>query len=247
MKTGWQKINDYWYYFNSSADDGTTGNMKKGWYKIRGTWYYLSVSDGIMAANTWVNGYYLDSNGAWIPGSSNSQILTFADENLEQVIRNNIDKPTGTLYKNDVENITQLIIPHSISNISNLSGIENLVNLEYFQAAYSNISDISPLKGLPNLKHLALAHSQIIDINPLKELTNLESLSLLFNGKIKDVSPLSGLTNLKSLELSYNQINDISPLKELTNLTMLELRSNPISDADKQSLRDALPQCNISY
>ncbi|MFW2489256.1 hypothetical protein D2A34_04585 [Clostridium chromiireducens] len=60
MKTNWQNIGEEWYYFNS---DGT---MKVGWLKnTDGKWYYLYTS-GIMAKNTIINGYKLDSNGAWI-------------------------------------------------------------------------------------------------------------------------------------------------------------------------------------
>jgi beta-glucanase (GH16 family) len=64
MKTGWQKINGYWFYFNTSSDSGITGMMKKGWQKIGGVWYYF-YSDGIMASNTTIDGYKLNSNGGW--------------------------------------------------------------------------------------------------------------------------------------------------------------------------------------
>jgi len=65
MKTGWKKINGYWYYFNTSNDSGITGMMKKGWQKIGGVWYYFNYGDGKMASNTTIDGYYLNSNGAW--------------------------------------------------------------------------------------------------------------------------------------------------------------------------------------
>jgi putative LPXTG-motif protein cell wall anchor domain protein len=46
MVTGWKMINDKWYYFYEK----TEGNMPKG----------------AMAQNTVINGYRVDSNGAWI-------------------------------------------------------------------------------------------------------------------------------------------------------------------------------------
>lgn len=58
MKTGWQKIDGVWYYFASS------GAMQTGWQKVGGVWYYLKPS-GAMAASEWVNGYWLNSSGAW--------------------------------------------------------------------------------------------------------------------------------------------------------------------------------------
>lgn len=66
MKSGWQKINGYWYYFNRSTDSGVYGMMRKGWQYIDGQWYYFYYGDGKMAANTWIDGYYVNSSGAWV-------------------------------------------------------------------------------------------------------------------------------------------------------------------------------------
>lgn len=36
--------------------------MKTGRYKIDGLWYYFN-NDGSMAADTWIEGYYVDFSG----------------------------------------------------------------------------------------------------------------------------------------------------------------------------------------
>ncbi len=61
MKTGWFKDTDgKWYNLSSS------GRMNTGWFKdTDGKWYFLK-SSGDMAANEYIDGYYLGSNGAWI-------------------------------------------------------------------------------------------------------------------------------------------------------------------------------------
>ncbi|RFB17470.1 hypothetical protein DZB84_10435 [Bacillus sp. HNG] len=59
MITGWLLDKGKWYYMSNS------GAMKTGWILDRGTWYYL-YNDGSMAANTIIDGYKVDSNGAWI-------------------------------------------------------------------------------------------------------------------------------------------------------------------------------------
>ncbi|NFI82396.1 N-acetylmuramoyl-L-alanine amidase family protein, partial [Clostridium botulinum] len=64
MLTGWQYINENWYYLNPESD-GTKGKMKIGWINDNGTWYYLD-NNGAMAHDTYRNGYYLGSNGAWV-------------------------------------------------------------------------------------------------------------------------------------------------------------------------------------
>ncbi|MBW6410456.1 transglutaminase domain-containing protein [Clostridium weizhouense] len=58
LKTGWIYNNGNWYYL------GKDGGMKIGWIYDQGNWYYC-WSDGKMAYNTVVNGYKLNSNGAW--------------------------------------------------------------------------------------------------------------------------------------------------------------------------------------
>ena len=48
--------------------DTNTG-MKTGWQLIDGKWYYFNpVSDGkqgIMFADAWIDGWYVDKNGLW--------------------------------------------------------------------------------------------------------------------------------------------------------------------------------------
>ena len=62
MATAWVKIGNTWYYMNLSS-----GLMQTGWLKLRSTWYYLK-SDGTMAADTWIGDYYVNADGAWVPG-----------------------------------------------------------------------------------------------------------------------------------------------------------------------------------
>ena len=62
MATTWVKIGNTWYYMNPSS-----GAMQTGWLKLGSTWYYLNA-DGIMAADTWVGDYYVNADGAWVPG-----------------------------------------------------------------------------------------------------------------------------------------------------------------------------------
>lgn len=65
MVTGWKKINGIWYYM-----DKTTGERYgEGWHKINSKWYYMNA-DGEMAADTWIDTYYVDASGAWTQDES---------------------------------------------------------------------------------------------------------------------------------------------------------------------------------
>ena len=108
------------------------------------------------------------------------------------------------------------------------------------------LTDISFLADFKNLRRLDLDLNNISDISVLSGLINLWMLSLDDN-QISDISALSGLTNLTYLYLGGNQIRDISVLSGLTCLTNLNLYNNKISDADIESLKSALPNCEINY
>jgi hypothetical protein len=82
------------------------------------------------------------------------------------------------------------------------------------------------------------------DITSLSKFTNLEVLNLAYN-QISHLFILSRLTNLKVLCLDGNKINNTLPLAKLTNLTELYLSDNPVSEEQINSLKTALPNCDI--
>ena len=64
MQTGWQKINNRWYYLKES------GAMTTGWLQLGDTWYYLN-SSGVMITG-WSHigkyDYYFETSGAMVTG-----------------------------------------------------------------------------------------------------------------------------------------------------------------------------------
>lgn len=93
MATGWKNVNDVWYYLNND------GSMKTGWFNDNGTWYYLN-SDGSMVHDTSVDGYKLNSNGAWIEddtSTSTNKSYTFT----EGLNKFSVDSACSILNKQD--------------------------------------------------------------------------------------------------------------------------------------------------
>ena len=116
---------------------------------------------------------------------------------------------------------------NSISDLSPLSGLVKLTELNLFR---NTIADISPLSNLTELRVLDLSgNSYISDLSPLSGLTGMRTLHLYTND-VSDLSPLSGMTDLRWLDVSNNLIWDISPLSSLTELRGLALNNNAISD-----------------
>ena len=138
-----------------------------------------------------------------------------------------------------------IIYIHS-NQIRDLSHLADSTQLTLLSLYDNEITDLTPLAGLTELTELQLYGNQIKDLTSLAELKNLEKLFLSKN-QIFDVTPLKGLTKLEELNLGKNQIIAISPLASLTNLTELSLEGNITTEDQKTLLRNALPNCKISF
>ncbi len=69
----WKSDSNGWWY--------TEGNSwATGWKQINGAWYYF-YSDGYMAHDTTVEGYYLNSNGIWISNQTNNTSANYSSSN----------------------------------------------------------------------------------------------------------------------------------------------------------------------
>jgi Leucine-rich repeat (LRR) protein len=155
------------------------------------------------------------------------QIVSFPDPNLQAVIREAIGKPTGNIYKIDLEGLASL--DASGKSIVDLTGLEHVTSLTHLYLLDNQISDISALANLPSLIELYIGWNQISDISAIAGLTSLTVLNLDSN-QIGNLSALASLTSLRELHLDGNQISDISALANLTSLKELYLYSNQISD-----------------
>ena len=189
------------------------------------------------------------------------------DKNLRKLINKNIDTSRADdekITRKEIESLKEISMRDIKDNpilkakslkdtpefkfiqsygITNLSGLENAVNLEKLDLGENEISDLSPIAKLNKLLKLSLIRNRISDLTPISELTNLEYLDLYAN-KIEDISPLAKLTNLRHLDLHNNNnqtgdpvhptvsggINDISAVRNMSKLELLSLGSNNITD-----------------
>ena len=173
--------------------------------------------------------------------------VIFPNAELEEEIRQAINKPTGDILCSDVEALTSFShcgcehlecddvictrdpLDPDYNPVRNLSGMEYCTNLTSLELPYNEVYNITPLAGLVNLNHLELDVNDVVDISALSGLSSLAILELVDND-IVDISPLAGLTNLTALKLDSNLINNISALAGLTNLSQLDLSDNWITD-----------------
>lgn len=138
---------------------------------------------------------------------------------------NRISKIEGLKNLKSLEELT-LDINFEISEVN---GLDTLINLQVLSIEANQITKISGLENLINLQKLDLSNNQITKIEKVDNLINLNSLNLFAN-QISKIENLNKLSNLEVLDLSHNQISDIEGLDKLIKLRNLYLNENKISE-----------------
>lgn len=152
--------------------------------------------------------------------------FTFKDKVVENSVRKQLLKSTGTIYKSDLDKVYRLAVPMGFNTLTDL---KQMANLEYLDLSNTKITDISALGSLKNLRVLYLQRNNISNISALKGLSKLEVLSLNGN-KLSNISAISGLTQLSELYIRENKIANYSPIANLKKLRTLYVKGNASSN-----------------
>jgi hypothetical protein len=159
-----------------------------------------------------------------------SPSVVIPDPNLEQVVRLELQKSTGTITEADMLRLVEIIYGNE-KGITSLEGLQYAKNLEIAAINHNQISDLTPLAGLTKLSWLVLTMNRITSVEPLRGLVNLDKL-YIDNNQIADVGPLVGLVKLTSLDLGVNLIADVTPLAGMVNLDWIALGYNRLTRID---------------
>lgn len=120
---------------------------------------------------------------------------------------------------------TELKLDSTNLSITDLKNISKLNNLEKLDITKSEIDDISFLSDLTKLTSLKTnVNAKLTDYSPLENLTNLFTLEIYGNiGYSSDMSFLSKLSKLNTLYLTFETDRDIEFIKDAKNLSVLSL------------------------
>lgn len=100
--------------------------------------------------------------------------------------------------------------------------------MQFDSSNLGDISDLSAVAYMDNLEELYLGNQMIEDISALR---GCKAKTLLLNGNnIKDFSVLSTMPNLEILYIGNNPISDLSFLKDCKKLRMLNIDSIVVND-----------------
>jgi len=122
------------------------------------------------------------------PPCEDGEVVEFADGSIENAVRWAVGVPSGPLYCEDVQWLTELDVSEAV--VEDLEGVQVLTSLVVFNLSYNNaLSEIGPLSGLKSLSDLRLFWDFVSDLSPLAELTSLTYLDLGQN-QVSDLGAL---------------------------------------------------------
>jgi internalin A len=178
------------------------------------------------------------------PAEQASMEVHFQDEQLEQGIRNILNKNVDeAILQEDLEALTAVNLPWK--KIKHLDGLQYAKNLTYLNLSGNEIEDLSPLRELTKLRSLDLSHNPVTSLEALAALTALEELSLNGIG-ITSIDLITHFPHLTYFEANNNEITDIQALETAAQLAVLDLNGNPIADFTPISELPNLVYLNIS-
>ena len=140
-------------------------------------------------------------------------VVEVPDPNLRQVVRETSSLSDGApLTQLEMSRLTDLEAWQR--DITNLTGLQYAINLEYLNLWGNQIQDLTPLTNLTKLRELDLAYNAVESVQPLAGLIQLRTLNLTIN-RVQDITPLANLINLERLYIRENLVTDITSLQGL--------------------------------
>ncbi len=134
----------------------------------------------------------------------------------------------------------------SFNQITEIKGLEQLVELQRLNLSRNQITEIKGLEQLVGLQSLNLSNNQINEIKGLEQVVGLKAISLSDN-KITEIKGLEQLVELQELYLSNNQITEIKGLEQLGGLQSLLLSNNQITEIKGLEQLVGLQELRLSY
>ncbi|CAL5992546.1 Conserved_hypothetical protein [Hexamita inflata] len=140
--------------------------------------------------------------------------------------------------------VSQLTI--NSCNLSNLQGIEQMVQLTDLNLSMNQLKDISLLASLINLTKLDIGQNNIENISVLANFKKLTSLDFSQN-LVTDISAIAQLTQIQILDLSYNFVGLLDDLSDLISMVRLNVSKNSITNINSLKTMINLVYLNISF
>jgi hypothetical protein len=141
--------------------------------------------------------------------------VQFASPVVEAAIRQHLAQPDGPLNGSTLTGITDLLIPSSAGAVTDLDGMQCLVNLRVLGVPPGSLESLAPLANLGELRSVSFPDNQVSSLAPLSNKPNLRTISASANA----------VTSLNEVTLTAHQCGT------------LELTANPLTEAAQEDLQ----------
>jgi hypothetical protein len=179
-------------------------------------------------------------------GVSNEAMAEIRDENPDIEVVWRIWFGENYSVRTDAEKI--LASKPSVGGmVEDTSMLKYCTKMKYVDLGHNDdLSDISFVSYMPDLEVLIVAMDNVSDLSPLADCPKLEYLEIQTN-PITDISPLASCTELAHLNIcELTELTDISPILGLTKLERVWIGANtPIPEKQVEKLKAALPDCTV--
>ncbi len=126
-----------------------------------------------------------------------------------------------------LKNLKKLRLQVAAPDLSPVSGLTELTDIEVSDDAVNNVAWMS---NLTKLSQVRISGEKIASYKGLPSLPNLRQAAF-YNAQPDDLSPIAeAMPNLTRLELNYNTIQDLTPLTKLSKLNDLNLYGATVKD-----------------
>lgn len=199
---------------------------------------------------------------------STEETITIKDPVLEQMIREQLDKPEGDLTTLDMEMLYSINIDYEKNPVNEISGLEYAVNLNDFSFSRGTLKSLNPVVNLQNLFYLNVSYADISDpiadfdapalervgfietnvaeYGFLKNLTAVSSI-IVTDCNLSDIGFMQNWEKLTAVYLTYNAISNLEPLRGKDSIISLNIHMNNVVSIDALSTLTNLQSLNISY
>ncbi|WP_432671314.1 DUF7619 domain-containing protein [Flavobacterium sp. SM2513] len=206
-------------------------------------------SDIVFIPDTYLKARLLEANSSTYFASTQSHVIGYSPSSYNSIDVNN----DGQIQYSEAAAIKWLNIGGTF--LSNLTGLQSFVNLQYLNVGYSPYLIYLNIGYLPNLTQLDCKYSNLASLS-INSLSNLQYLNCdgnnLFSIDISNLTNLNhlsidsndfetinldSLTNLQKLFCDNNQLTNLN-LSTLTNLKVLRASNNQLTSLDMTGLNN---------
>lgn len=152
------------------------------------------------------------------------KVIDFKEPLIEEAVRLELDKPYGAIKYEELKDVKEIYIFEKYAVKTEEEYYEYAYTWDERGSMQGELTDISDLAYMPNLQNVYIGGEHITDISPLKYLDKLVLIEFREND-IEDISVLADKKYLSFIGFCNNNLKSIEVIRNCPALKSLDLRN----------------------